>query len=377
MNKRAITTIAILLVLVSLVLTACRQASPEAINLNGFNVILSKPNVEFPDSITFDIDVAAKADISRITFQYQVQKLSVFPVTSVAFPPFTSTSRVKTSWKWDMTQTGGLPPGTDLTYWWAIEDAEGNTAQTPVSTLSFDDQRHSWQSSSENEITLLWYQGNDSFVQQLMTAAKGALDRLAEDTGARPEDKVSIYIYASTQDLQDAMLYPNEWTGGVAYSEYHTIAIGISPDNLDWGKGAMAHELAHLVVHQVTFSGYGIELPTWLDEGLAMYAEGSLVSDMASVLKSAITQNKLISAKSLCSPFPAEADAAILAYAESYSLVKYLLEQHGGQAKMLELLNAFKQGSGYNEALDRVYGLDIDKLNDLWSTYIRLHPVVT
>lgn len=375
MNKRAIATIAALLVLVSLVLTACSKASPGAVNINGFNVILSKPEVEFPDSITFDIDVAAKADISKITLQYQVQQVSVFPVTSVAFPTFTSTSRVKTSWKWDMTQTGGLPPGTDLSYWWAIEDAQGNTAQTPVSTLSFDDQRHSWKSLSENGITLFWYQGNDSFIQQLMTAAKAALDRLAGDIGAQLQDNVSIYIYASTQDLQNAMIYPNEWTGGVAYPQYHTIAIGISPDNLDWGKGAIAHELSHLVVSQVTFSGYGIELPTWLDEGLAMYTEGSLESDMVSALRNAIIQNNLISARSLCSPFPAEANAATLAYAESYSLVKYLLEQYGGQAKMQEFLNAFKQGSGYNEALNNVYGLDIDKLNDLWSAYIALHPV--
>lgn len=350
MNKRPIATIAVLLVLVSLVLTACSKASPGAVNINGFNVILSKPEVDFPDSITFDIDVAAKADISKITLQYQVQQVSVFPVTSVAFPTFTATSRVKTSWKWVMTQTGGLPPGTDLSYWWAIEDAQGNTAQTPVSTLSFDDQRHSWKSLSENGITLLWYQGNDSFIQQLMTAAKAALDRLAGDIGAQLQDKVSIYIYASTSDLQSAMIYPNEWTGGVAYPEYHTIAIGISPDNLDWGKGAIAHELSHLVVHQVTFSGYGIELPTWLDEGLAMYTEGSLESDMVSALRNAIIQNNLISAKSLCSPFPAEADAATLAYAESYSLVKYLLEQYGGQVKMQEFLNAFKQGSGYKRS---------------------------
>ena len=89
-----------------------------------------------------------------------------------------------------------------------------------------------------------------------------------------------------------------------------------------------------------------------------------------------MASNSLISAKSLCSPFPAETDAAILAYAESYSLVKYLLGQYGGQARMLEFLNAFKQGSGYNEALNSVYGLDIDKLNDLWSAYIKLPTVI-
>ena len=35
------------------------------------------------------------------------------------------------------------------------------------------------------------------------------------------------------------------------------------------------HELAHLLVEEVTFNCFG-GLPTWLDEGLAVYAEGSL-----------------------------------------------------------------------------------------------------
>ncbi|GAI54848.1 unnamed protein product, partial [marine sediment metagenome] len=31
---------------------------------------------------------------------------------------------------------------------------------------------------------------------------------------------------------------------------------------LDWGKRALAHELGHLVTHQITFSPYGAILPT-------------------------------------------------------------------------------------------------------------------
>ncbi|OGO02849.1 MAG: hypothetical protein A2Y72_01760 [Chloroflexi bacterium RBG_13_53_26] len=208
-----------------------------------------------------------------------------------------------------------------------------------------------------------------------MIAAEEALDRLADDTGARLEGTADIYIYASTEDLQNAMVYPQEWTGGVAYTEYHTIAIGISPGNLEWGKETIAHELAHLAVHQATFSGYGVDLPTWLDEGLAMYAEGDLSSDMKYVLRNAIDQNELFTVKSLCSPFPADASSAYIAYAQSYSLVEYLINEHGGQDKMLGLLNAFKQGSGYVEALDQVYGLDIIQLNTLWRDYITLHPV--
>ncbi len=372
MNHKRLFIVILLFLLASFVLTACQQQAPpeQAIQIDGFNVILSQPEVEFPDTISFEIDVGAAVDISKITLEYQVQKLNVFPVTSVTFPLFEPATRVTTSWTWDMRETGGLPPGTDLSYWWSIEDADGHTAKTPVATISFDDQRHSWQSLSRNSLNLLWYQGDDSFAEQLMIAAEEALDRLADDTGARLEATANIYIYASTEDLHSAMVYPQEWTGGVAYTEYHTIAIGISPGNLEWGKEAMAHELAHLAVQQATFSGYGVDLPTWLDEGLAMYAEGSLSSDMKRILSNAIDQNELFTVKSLCSPFPADADLAYIAYAQSYSLVEYLIKEHGGQDKMLELLNAFKQGSGYVEALDQVYGLDIEHLNTLWRDYV-------
>ena len=33
---------------------------------------------------------------------------------------------------------------------------------------------------------------------------------------------------------------------------------------------------------------------------------------------------------------------------------------------MFELLNTFKQGSGYDEALLKVYGFDMDGLDALW-----------
>ena len=38
---------------------------------------------------------------------------------------------------------------------------------------------------------------------------------------------------------------------------------------------------------------------------------------------------------------------------------------------MNQLLGVFSQGSSYDEALLRVYGFDMDGLNDLWRDYIR------
>jgi hypothetical protein len=160
------------------------------------------------------------------------------------------------------------------------------------------------------------------------------------------------------------MIFPQEWTGGVAYTRYGTIAIGISANSLDWGSLAIAHELTHLVIHQVTFNPYN-DLPTWLDEGLAMYAEGELEPEFVAALHKAETERTLISVPSLSSPFSAYGEEATLAYAQSYSVVKFLIDDYG-QNKMFELLNTFRQGSGYNEALERVYGFDMSGLDGRW-----------
>ena len=197
-----------------------------------------------------------------------------------------------------------------------------------------------------------------------MNACEEGLGRLTQDIGTYPEKPIKIYIYASASDLQGAMIFPREWTGGAAFTEFGIIAIGISPGQLDWGKRALVHELTHLVVHQATFSPYG-ELPIWLDEGLAMYNEGELAPNFKAYLQKAISEDKLISVRSLCSPFSAEPEKAYLSYAESYSLVEYLLDNYG-QVKMLNLLTLLKQGNTYDEALTQVYSFDIDGLDSRW-----------
>ena len=75
--------------------------------------------------------------------------------------------------------------------------------------------------------------------------------------------------------------------------------------------------------------------------------------------------------QSLSSPFSAYADEARLAYAQSYSLVEFLISNYG-QAKMLELLNTFRQGSSYDGALQKVYGFDMDGLDTLWQDYVTM-----
>ncbi len=345
--------------------------SPVSVQAQGrLTVLDSSAQVEFPSKLSFNLTVESDVNITDIRLRYTVDRVSFAEVTSEVYIEFVPSTTVDVAWALEMVKIGGLPPGASVEYWWVIEDAKGDKVETAPVQVQFDDNRYSWRSLTEGKVTMCWYKGDESFIQELMAAAQQALVRLAEDTGAYLEEPVKLYIYANAQDLQGAMIYPREWTGGVAFTRYGVIAIGVALGNLQWGKRAIVHELTHLVIHQMTFNPYG-GLPTWLDEGLAMYTEGLLEPEVKAYLDKAIAEDSLISVRSLSSPFSAYAEESVLSYAQSYSLVEFLFSDYG-QAKMLELLNTFKQGSTYDEALDKVYGFDMDGLNTLWRDYIAM-----
>lgn len=362
-----------LLIILALVLIAAFPAVGVA--QDEIAVTFSDAAPYFPHRITFSLEAESSAQITDVDIEYRVEKLSLVPVSCRVDADFTPGLRVEASWDWNMLETGGLPPGSEIEYWWIVEDAVGRRIETPPRTVSFDDLRYDWRSLTSAPITLYWYRGDHSFAQELMDAAHEALGRLAEDTGVALERAVNIYVYGSFDDLRGALIYPYEWTGGMAFADHGTIVIGIAPENLSWGKSAIRHELAHLVIHQATFGPYG-DLPRWLDEGLAVYAEGVLQLGLLQRLNEAISEDELFSVRSLASSFPTDPEQARLCYAESYSLVAFLLSEYGRE-KMLELLDVFKGGSGYDDALMEVYGFDMDGLNELWRASLGLGPQPT
>jgi hypothetical protein len=335
----------------------------------GLAVTDSSVEIDFPMRLNFSLTVESDVDITDIRLRYRVDRMGHARVISETFIEFTPAPAVKAEWTWDMRKTGGLPPGSSVEYWWTVENAAGDSIETSPSRFRIEDSRYAWQNLTDGLLTLYWYEGDTAFAREIIDTARQVLTRLAESTGARLKNPINLYIYASPEDLQGAMIFPQEWTGGVAFTRYSTIAIGIAPEKLEWGRRAMAHEITHLVTHQMVFNPYN-SLPTWLEEGLAMYAEGPLHSTFADLLDDAASDEALISVRSLSSPFSAYAVESALAYAQSYSIIAFLISAYG-QENMLELLNTFSRGSGYDQALMAVYGFDMDGLNDLWRRHIR------
>jgi hypothetical protein len=363
--------IGLLVIIVSCLipLAGSKQARAQKGSYSAGNIdCVYSVETDFPLKLQFELSAKSSSDITDIRLHYTVDHDSFADVTGEVFVEFSRGKSVDTTWTWDMRKTGGLPPGTGLEYWWTVTGAGGDKVETPRTQVRFEDTRYAWKSLSEGKITIYWYKGDNQFAAELMSTAQEALARLEEGTGAVLKNPVSIFIYAGSQDLQGAMVYPQEWTGGAAYTLYHIVVLGITPDELAWGESALAHELTHLVVGQIVFNPY-IDLPTWLDEGLAMYNQGPLDVSFASSLAAALENNNLITVRSLASPFSADPATAYLSYAQSYSLVEYLISTYG-QQKMLQLLTDFSRGSDYDDALAGVYGFDMDGLDAVWRNHV-------
>jgi hypothetical protein len=221
-------------------------------------------------------------------------------------------------------------------------------------------------------VTLHWYDGDESFASALLSAAGDALDRLADDAGATLEVPVSAYVYATSQELRTAILFPPDWMGGAAFSDHGTIAIAATRGSMDLGKRFLTHELAHLVTYQMTVNPYS-EIPRWLDEGLSTYAEGDLRFDLSGPFETAISNGTLLSIQTISSNFPSDINQARLSYAESYSVFQFLIQEYGAD-NMLMLLDVFKRGATYDEALAQAYGFNTRGLDNLWRASLGLQP---
>ncbi|MBM3940125.1 MAG: hypothetical protein FJ318_04395 [SAR202 cluster bacterium] len=347
--------------------------SSAAFAQSGVEVARNETTVQFPQSITFRLVVDAASPIVDAELRYRIPQLSCGTSVATGLPAVAPGRQQDIEWTMDLRQAGGLPVGARTVYWWALTTADGQTVETPERTLVFEDPRFSWRAIEGHGVTLRWHAGSEAFARGLLETAEDALRRLEAAAGVRPSRHVDVRVYESADAMRGALVFSQEWTGGVAFPAFGLVTIGIGEHDLEWGARAMTHELAHLVMGDAAFF-CGSHIPTWLNEGIAVHAEGELSSGFASRLAAAITADEVYGVRSLAGGFPANPDDALLAYAQSYSFVDFLLERHGGPERMSQLMAAFRASGSIEAALRETYGFDQHGLDAGWRRHVGLRP---
>lgn len=331
-------------------------------------ILTNNAIVNYPNSVTFELNVDPDVTIVDAVLSYDVVQTSCLDVNTQV-PVAVDGPNIR--WEWAMVRSGNPPPGAELWWEWTLTDDAGNVITTPRESLTFEDGRFDWRSVSQDDITIHWYQG-ENVGPLLLAAAVAGVATLENEMGIELQQPVEFYIYGSSEDMRAAVLYIQDWAGGVAFPEYNVILMGVPPSiAANWGVSTVRHELAHLVIGQFGQSCVGGRRPTWLEEGLATYAEGAPSEQVRSDIATAVTNNSFAPLRSLNGAFPAHGGEASAAYSQSYSVVDYLRSAYGVE-KLQAYLMLLAEGRPYDAALESVYGFNTDGLEAEWRTHMQL-----
>lgn len=224
----------------------------------------------------------------------------------------------------------------------------------------------------EREGLSIYYEARDeAFAQNALAAALEALPRLEsalELTPQKPSTRRPIRIeiahtMADFNRLVGVEMKP--WTEGVALPGRHIVLQALAPANL---KVVVAHELTHVLLDEVA-DRLRVTPPRWLHEGLAKYATGDFTESDRQVLGQAVVERNLIALKDLERAFDGNRDRVALAYAQSYTLVRYLEELQAGSSG--HFLGELALTGDPDRALLRTYGRPTAQLEAEWLRQVR------
>jgi peptidase MA superfamily protein len=360
-SRRTIVRLAPLFLLISLSFGALAPA--RAATTTGLQVQTDSAAVDFPKSLVFHLI----ADVDQPVVSVETWYHPAFsPVTSVVRADFKSDSHVDVSNTVDM-QLNYLPPGIDIIYRWRLTLRDGSVVETPEKTVLYTDTRFKWQTKTEGTVTVYYYAGDDQIGQAALDQTVKAIDNMRKTFKLTADEPVRVVIYSSTRDFASA-LPPNsaEWIGGFTQPGLHLVVTGVdkNSDPLSEIERILSHEAVHLIVHQATENPFN-EPPPWLDEGLATYYQAIADPRFGPVLQHAINSGTLTPIKALNSTFPDDPNQALLSYAESESIVNFIVHTKGNDG-MSALLQAYQGGVSNEQAVQTAFGESIDQLDKEW-----------
>jgi hypothetical protein len=341
---------------------ALAQAAPA-----GVRFVQSGFESRFPESMLFQLEATAAQPVGRVTLNYRVAGRRTL---SAGDARFSQAGTIRAEHAVDLSRRY-LPPGTVLQFYWQVEDATGGRHRSQTFQAVVEDRRFQWRQMRARNVELFWNRGDDAYGRILLSIASRALDQVAAETGVTLERPVKLYVYGDVEEFRSASYRGGyEWVGGTFYPQENVILIFAPPNQqgADIAQRAIPHELTHAVIHQVTDNPFG-DVPQWLNEGLSTRAEPSISPDQADALARALAQDKLLSLKAIGGAFPVDPDEALLAYAQSYSAVTFMLERYG-RARMNALLNVYREGVTHDEGLQKAVGFDTVELDKQWRAWL-------
>lgn len=260
--------------------------------------------------------------------------------------------------------------------------------------------KQDWAQISSDHFIVYYKDTDNSFANDVSRKAEEYYNSIADDLGYvrysnfwKWDKRVKIYIYPDHVSYL-AATDQQGWSHGIAnYNKKEIISYA-------WGKDFLAallpHEMAHLIFRD--FVGFKSDIPLWLDEGVAQWAETDLKAERLTRIKQQARQNILLPIQAMIDldirTIKADQQISIEAmalddgripllemdgnalvniyYLQSFSLVGFLIERYGSDS-FVTFSRHLRDGKPIGDALKFTYPQQVRSIEDLekqWKQYL-------
>ncbi len=331
---------------------------------SGVEVTNLSVQSDFPKGIRFSVTAESKDLIEEIklTLRTGEQDTSVYE-----YFKFQPSQKVESELYWRTgTSSRYIPPGTTVRYQIEISTSSG-FIDNSVEEFLYLDSRFDWDSIRDRDVTVFYHGPVKSRAEDIMESIIDTLDVMGPILGASIDEPIRVTVYNNVKEMLVALppgsttIRRELVTEGQAFSDVSSLLV------LGGGRmstGTASHEVAHILV----FRAGGRMVPSWLNEGIAEFANVSPSFSYDIALDYAVNAGTLLPITSM-SALPGNPEDVITFYGQASSIVEYMIFRYGA-VPLRDLLSYFKEGMNINNAFEKAYGKSKTDLENEWRDFI-------
>jgi hypothetical protein len=331
----------------------------------------------FPAGITFTVQLDLPgADVQSAEFVYKIATILPMEEDLSGTAVVASRNPVQLQYFWDGAE---FPPAVQLSFHWVVTLMDGQTYQSDEEIYFYEDNQFEWTTYTVDQVTIYCHGRDKESCLKFFDVTSQALTRQTDFYASRYPLSFKILVYNDTDEIQKWHRDLSEDMGGITFPNFGVIAIYVplreTRQSRDWVSDCFPHEISHLFFEWNTVNGFA-DAPVWLNEGSAVANE---LSDSDRKGYRALVQQMAVDGAVI--PV-SELDEAIRgsdveihgqAYAESYSLVSYILDTYG-KSGYQRLLKAYKHARFDDYAFAYAFGVNQAEFEAGWRIWLQSQP---
>ena len=345
-----------------------------AVDHHSMTIAEESVEIDYGNKITISLTVEPGIDsVESVRALFKPRGGST--VWSYSYPEF-STNTMDVSLKVEIPTGPGsyYPPGTEFDLEIELIDVEGNLSRARSNkSIQYLDPSKNWKDAKGEGFSILYYGVQTSRVENLVTQVNARIPTIKKVVGVNNTPEFKAVVFPSVQEATPSFPPISKtatdqlFFAGFAQPQYRLFVQG------QMNTLTFIHELTHLYVHEAVSSSLTARMPSWLDEGLAVFLETGKSEPSSQRLRSSVWPDELLLLRNM-NTIPGRREDVFIFYPQAGAFVGYLVEKYGADT-MARYLAGINNGESAIENFKEIYGSSIYEIENDWRSTFNATPI--